>query len=122
MPTSNSQLFLISLAPAPPTRLYDRGEIDHIGDPNEDEDDEDGMGMAKYKYYASVKILGELFRGVDEKKIWAKDVQRPVDKSGPSLWDQLDLHVRAALREEGYSMLDIDYKLQIDNAWKIRDL
>ncbi|KAL6901256.1 RNA dependent RNA polymerase domain-containing protein [Trichoderma evansii] len=110
------------LAPAPPTRLYDRGEIDHIDDPNEDEDDEDGMGMAKYKYYTSVKILGELFRGVDEKKIWAKDVQRPVDMSGASLWDQLDMHVRAALREEGYSTLDIDYKRRIDYAWTIRDV
>ncbi|KAL9480911.1 hypothetical protein ACSS6W_005697 [Trichoderma asperelloides] len=110
------------LAPAPPTRLYDRGEIDNIGDPNEDEDDEDGMGMAKYKYYMSLKILGELYRGVDEKKIWAKDVQRPVDMSGPSLWDQLNTHVRTALREEGYSTLDINYMRQIDHAWKIRDL
>lgn len=78
--------------------------------------------MAKYKYYMSLKILGELYRGVDEKKIWAKDVQRPVDMSGPSLWDQLNTHVRTALREEGYSTLDINYMRQIDHAWKIRDL
>lgn len=112
----------ISLAPAPPTRLFDRGEIDHVGDPNEDADDEDGMGMAKHKYYKSLKILGELYRGVDEKKIWANDVQRPVDMSGPPLWDQLSTHVWNALWDEGYSMLDIDYRRQIDHAWKIRDL
>ncbi|PON25180.1 hypothetical protein TGAM01_v205866 [Trichoderma gamsii] len=110
------------LAPAPPTRLFDRGEIDHIGDPNEDEDEDDGMGMAKHKYYKSLKILGELYRGVDEKKIWANDVQRPVDMSGPPLWDQLSTHVWNALWEEGYSTLDIDYRRQIDHAWKIRDL
>lgn len=80
------------------------------------------MGMIKYKYYKSLKILGELFRGVDEKKIWAKDVQRPVDMSGPSLWDQINEHVWAALRKEGYSTLDINYTRHIKHAWKIREL
>ncbi|KAL7794192.1 RdRP domain-containing protein [Trichoderma ceciliae] len=110
------------LAPAPPTHLYDFGEVSHIGDPNEDEDDEDGMGATKHKYYKSLKILGELYRGVDEKRIWAQDVQRPIDKSGPSLWSQLNMHVGAALREEGYTASDVNYARRVDAAWKLRDL
>ncbi|KAL6864502.1 RdRP domain-containing protein [Trichoderma novae-zelandiae] len=110
------------LAPAPPTHLYDRGEVDHIGDPDSDEDDEDGMGMSKHRYYKSPKILGELYRGVDEKKIWGKDVQRPIDMSGPSVWDNLDKHVHAALKDEGYAPSDIDYTRRIDEAWKLREL
>ena len=111
------------MASAPPTRLYDRDEVDHIGDPDSDEDDdEDGMGMSKHRYYKSPKILGELYRGVDEKKIWREDVQRPIDKSGPSVWDSLDRHVRVALKEEGYAPSDIDYTRRIDEAWKLREL
>jgi hypothetical protein len=80
------------------------------------------MGMAKHKYYKSIKILGELYRGVDEKKIWAQDVQRPVNMSGPSLWDQLDTHVRNSLTEEGYTASDINHTRQTKTAWKIRDM
>ncbi|KAH0496216.1 hypothetical protein TgHK011_003588 [Trichoderma gracile] len=110
------------LAPAPPTRLYDRDEVDFVGDPDSDEDDEDGMGIYKPKYYKSLKILGELYRGVDEKKIWGKDVQRPIDKSGPSVWDSLHKHVRADLREEGYAPSEIDYTRRLGEAQKLREL
>lgn len=80
------------------------------------------MSVSRYKYYKSQKILGELYRGVDEKKIWAQDVQRPVDTSGPSLWDQLNTHVRAALAEEGYAASDINHTHRIEEAWKLREL
>ncbi|ETS02243.1 RdRP-domain-containing protein [Trichoderma reesei RUT C-30] len=110
------------MAPAPPAHLYDRDEVDHIGDPDSDDDDEDGLGVSKPRYYKSLKILGELYRGVDEKKIWGKDVQRPIDKSGPSVWVRLHEHVRAALQDEGYAPSDIDYTRRIDEAWKLREL
>ncbi|TFA98712.1 RNA-dependent RNA polymerase 6 [Trichoderma ghanense] len=110
------------LAPAPPAHLYDRDEVNHIGDPDSDEDDEDRMGMNRQEYYKSHKILGELYRGVDEKKIWGKDVQRPIDQSGPSVWDSLHKHVRAALEDEGYGHSDIDYTRRINEAWKLREL
>ncbi|KAL7931687.1 RdRP domain-containing protein [Trichoderma chlorosporum] len=110
------------LAPAPPTHLYDLGEISHIGDPESDGDGEDGMGASKHKYYKSQKILGELYRGVDEEKIWTRDVQRPIDTSGASLWDQLNAHVRAALMEEGYAASDVDFTRRTEEAWKLRDM
>ncbi|UKZ81885.1 hypothetical protein TrVFT333_009661 [Trichoderma virens FT-333] len=110
------------LAPAPPTRLYDRGEVSHIGDPESDEDDEDGMGASKKGYYKSQKILGELYRGVDEEKIWGQDVQRPVEMSGSSLWEDLNKHVYAALMEEGCVASDVDYTRRVEEAWKLRQL
>lgn len=102
--------------------MYDRDEVNHVGDPDSDEDDEDGMGMNRQRYYKSRKILGELYRGVDEKKIWGKDVQRPIDQRGPSVWDSLHKHVRAALKDEGYGPADIDYTRRINEAWKLREL
>lgn len=80
------------------------------------------MGINKQIYYKSQKILGELYRGVDEEKIWVQDVQRPVDAGGPSPWEQLNSHVRAALKEEGYTVSDVDYTHRIDDAWKLREL
>lgn len=80
------------------------------------------MGINKQIYYKSQKILGELYRGVDEEKIWVHDVQRPVAASGPSPWEQLNTHVRAALKEEGYTVSDVDYTHRIDDAWKLREL
>ncbi|UKZ56142.1 hypothetical protein TrVGV298_009970 [Trichoderma virens] len=106
----------------PPTRLYDRGEVSHIGDPESDEDDEDGMGASKKGYYKSQKILGELYRGVDEEKIWGQDVQRPVEMSGSSLWEDLNKHVYAALMEEGCVASDVDYTRRVEEAWKLREL
>ncbi|RFU80163.1 RNA-dependent RNA polymerase [Trichoderma arundinaceum] len=122
MPRSPHNMRPDFLAPAPPTQLYELGQISHIGDPEPDEDDEDGMGVTRHNYYKSEKILGELYRSVDEKRIWAHEIQRPVDNSGPSLWDQLNEHVQAALEEERYTVEDVDYTRRIEAAWKIRDL
>lgn len=38
----------------------------------EDEDDEgnDGMGTHRHRYHMSEKILGKLFRAIDERAIW----------------------------------------------------
>ncbi|PFH58837.1 hypothetical protein XA68_13165 [Ophiocordyceps unilateralis] len=107
------------LAPAPPLKLYDLGQIAHIEDEDRNEDEEDGMGMMKHKYHPSAKILGRLYRGVDEKKIWNEDIHRTVKTSGPSVWDQLMGRVETELEALG---LDLDYESYAEKGWQLRNL
>lgn len=100
-------------------KLYDVGQIDHIAELEEDDDDEDGLGGATLKYYPSEKILGHLYRNVDEKKIWDEDIHRDINMSGPSVWDQLLGLVESKIEEY---KLDIVYSRRLAEAWKIRNL
>lgn len=69
-------------------------ELDgYIVEPAPDEE-EDQFAGARYQYYASEKILGELYRAVDEQKIWKEDVQSQVRPLGASFWDEFLTEVR----------------------------
>ncbi|KAK7429551.1 hypothetical protein QQZ08_003930 [Neonectria magnoliae] len=106
------------LATAPPVELHDLGQIGFIND-SEDDDEGATMTSVKHKYYLSEKILGRLFRNVDEKKIWDEDIQRKAPTGGPSVWDQLLGLVEARLAKYD---LDIDWERKSQEAWKIRNL
>ncbi|KAJ4007046.1 hypothetical protein NW752_010460 [Fusarium irregulare] len=107
------------LAAAPPLELYDKGQVAHIREVNEIDNDDDPMAHAKYKYYLSEKILGRLYRQVDEKKIWDEDINRHINTAGPSVWDQL----LTIVQNEVYKYkLDIDWTRKSEEAWKIRGL
>ncbi|KAK5997775.1 putative RNA-dependent RNA polymerase 1-like protein [Cladobotryum mycophilum] len=108
------------LAPAPPLKLFDLGQIDYILDREDDEDEEDGMGTVKHRFHKSEKILGRLYRGVDERKIWNEEIHRPVNMDGPTVWEQLIGRVMTALDDHGYGPDDIIYQRRIEDAWKIR--
>ena len=58
------------MAPGPWVKIQDRSEIEMdelvVQDEEDGEDDAEGP---RYKYYKSEKILGKLFRVVDERKI-----------------------------------------------------
>ena len=107
------------MAPASPLKLYDRGQIDHIEDSDADDDDIDSVGRAKYRYYKSVKILGRLYRNIDEKKIWNQNIHLNINMDGPSVWDQLLGLVEVQIGEYD---LDIVHSRKTKGAWKIRNL
>ncbi|KAM5343104.1 hypothetical protein ACJ41O_014070 [Fusarium nematophilum] len=108
------------LATAPPLKLYDLGQVGFVGDPAEDDDnDKDAMARTKLRYYKSEKILGRLYRGVDEEKIWHEDIHRSINMDGPSVWDQLLSIVETEIVKY---KLDIDWKRRSEEAWKIRNL
>ena len=83
------------------------------------------MGLVRLKYYRSEKILGKLYRNIDENKIWHEDIQRGRDQEnqhdGESLWTQLlDVTpLQGLLRNETASC---DYRRRLKEAWKIRNL
>ncbi|KAF5672461.1 hypothetical protein FHETE_3764 [Fusarium heterosporum] len=107
------------LAMAPPVKLYDKGQLDHIMEEEEDDNAEDGMSRYKSKYYSSDKVLGNLYRNVDEDTIWDEDIHRSINTAGPSVWDQLLIVVENEMAKYN---LDLDWTRKAAKAWKIRGL
>jgi hypothetical protein len=112
-----------SLSPAPPTKLVNQLEFDFTLD--EDSDDE-GDGP-KMNYYESPKILGTLYRNVDEHRIWREDVdvrpagpERDRETLGRVVWDQL---LKAAGAEIArYPPGTVQFETKMKMAWKLRNL
>lgn len=72
-----------SLAPGTVAYVHDRSEIElekYVVDTERDVHAEALDGPA-YRYYRSDKILGVLFRAVDESKIWYQDIHKEVPKT-----------------------------------------
>ncbi|RYP01261.1 hypothetical protein DL764_006264 [Monosporascus ibericus] len=105
------------LAPAPLAELKDRNEIifDAPIIPAINDDEDDNMGP-QYHFYKSDKILGKLYRAIDEQRIWKEDIRRPKNKFGPSLWDELLLYVNEECEELG----GIDWESALQEARGIR--
>lgn len=109
-----------SLAPATPANIIDRTEIlfestkPAFMEEEEDEDDESGP---KHKWYKSEKILGKLYRAIDEKKIWRQDIHKNVKRQSVSVWDQLLQYIKAQCKElEG-----VNWQAAQDEARRIRE-
>ncbi|KAI1389188.1 RdRP-domain-containing protein [Hypoxylon trugodes] len=77
------------LAPAPPANLLDHNEIAFESLKAPLPDDEDEESGPNHRYYKSIKILGQLYQAIDEKKIWRNDIHRNVHRYGESVWDQV---------------------------------
>ncbi|ORY56863.1 RNA dependent RNA polymerase-domain-containing protein [Pseudomassariella vexata] len=79
------------LAPAPPANIKNRTEIYFEAPiaPSSDQNDEDDDMGPQFQYYASEKILGQLYRAIDEKKIWSEHVKAPHTTRGPDVWGTL---------------------------------
>ncbi|KAK7731804.1 hypothetical protein SLS53_008625 [Cytospora paraplurivora] len=77
------------LAPGAETHIVDKGTIelnDYILEPAADEE-EDDFSRPRHVYYKSDKLLGRLYRAIDEQKIWKESIRSRVQQLGPSFWD-----------------------------------
>ncbi|KAI1337354.1 RdRP-domain-containing protein [Xylariaceae sp. FL0016] len=105
------------MASAPPANIVDRMEIQfepaYAPESNVDEDDEIGP---KYRYYESIKVLGKLYRAIDEKKIWKDNIHIPINHFGKSIWDEVLLYVLNKCQELG----KVDWKSALGEARSIR--
>ena len=80
-------------------------------------DEDDDEAGPRYEYYKSDKLLGQLYRAVDEGKIWLEDIHtEKTVTSGPSFWDQLLLHATDRCNEIGCS----GWKERLEEARRIR--
>ncbi|KAK4149994.1 RNA dependent RNA polymerase-domain-containing protein [Chaetomidium leptoderma] len=105
-------------APGPLITIYDKSAIamdEHIA-PRDNEDDEDNDEGPRHRYYASDKILGQLYRAVDEQNIWAHDIRMATKTGGPSFWDQLLM----ALKERVSTIGPVEWEHRSDEAHSIR--
>ncbi|KUI62533.1 RNA-dependent RNA polymerase 1 [Cytospora mali] len=78
------------LAPGTETRLVDKSTIeldDYIVETAVDEE-EDQYSSPKYEYYRSEKLLGQLYRAVNEQKIWYEHVKSKVRPQGHLFWEE----------------------------------
>lgn len=86
-----------SLAPGPESRVVDKATVeldDYIIEPAAD-DEEDQYNRQRHVYYKSEKLLGHLYRAIDEQKIWHEDVRSEVPSvGGPSFWDDFFIKTR----------------------------
>jgi hypothetical protein len=109
----------ISMAPSPAARLVDKTEIQLMALPDTNEEDDEDT-LPPITYYKSGKVLGELFRGVNETKIWREDILRTVPKGGPSAWDQfLGLITR---RIQDLKIPGFRWNTHWDMAWQLRNV
>ncbi len=106
-----------SLAPGPQAHIYEKSEIELDQDvlqPTYDED-EDDSGPPR-KYYKSEKILGKLYRAIDERKIWYENVRSKFEPGGASFWDQFIHSCTKRCNVFG----EIMWTRRIEEAWRIR--
>lgn len=106
------------LAPAPPANIVEKTEI-RFEPPaalsaEADEDDDSGP---RHKFYKSDKILGKLYRAIDEKRIWKDDIHLIVNRSGSSLWDELFVHIASQCKEY---FGGVDWERALNEAHNIR--
>lgn len=84
------------MAPSAPMKLKKRTEISFDEAEVEDAgDDEDENKAPRYDYYESEKILGKLYRAIDEKKIWHENVKihTPHSDDSRNMWRDFLLRV-----------------------------
>ncbi|KAI1736387.1 RNA dependent RNA polymerase-domain-containing protein [Xylaria scruposa] len=105
------------LAPVPPAIIVDKTEIQFEipTAPSAEEDEDDDTGP-RHKFYKSTKILGKLYRAIDEKKIWKDDIHLVVNHRGSSLWDELFVHIG----HQCENLRDVDWESALDEAHRIR--
>jgi hypothetical protein len=80
--------------------------------------DEDEADAPKYKYYRSDKILGKLYRAVDEKKFWDDHVKGVNPSERPDFWNRFIDSVSGRCQALGTVM----WTHRTETARQIRDL
>ncbi|KAL2265115.1 hypothetical protein VTJ83DRAFT_6215 [Remersonia thermophila] len=80
------------------------------------EDDEDEGDGPRHKYYASDRILGLLYRAVDEDRIWADDIKTAVPETGSGFWE----HFTRTAETWASTFGPVDWRRRADEARQIR--
>lgn len=103
-----------SLVNGPDIKIHDKSTID-MEEQYLRQDDDDGDDTPRYKYYKSEKILGHLFRAVDEKKIWTKNIKLEVPSGGVPFWKEVESSLLKRVRGIG----QVRWQHRLDEARRI---
>ncbi|KXJ96331.1 RNA dependent RNA polymerase-domain-containing protein [Microdochium bolleyi] len=106
------------MAPVPPANLKDRTEIcfETPLKPAEEVDEDDDSGP-QYEYYKSDRVLGKLYRNIDEKKIWQEDIQVHERRRGATIWDQILQYIKRSCEVIG----SVNWRDALTEAGEIHD-
>ncbi|KAK4183734.1 RNA dependent RNA polymerase-domain-containing protein [Podospora australis] len=105
------------LAPGTQITIHNKSEIDldeHLA--QDDNADDEGNEGPKYRYYLSEKILGQLYRAVDEHRIWNEDIKMTVPSGGSSFWEEF----RTALDARVAAIGVLNWRRRSEEAQRIR--
>lgn len=109
--------FCSSLATTP---QVDFGDLDKIkfedAAPIPEQDDDEDIGP-QFQYYKSEKLLGYLFRAVDEKKIWHEAVQTSVERHPRKMWKILEEQVKTHAK-----IYELKWKHLREKALELRNM
>ena len=104
------------MAPGPVARIHNKSEIELEEYVIQTAYDEDNDLEPFHKYYRSEKILGKLYRGVDERHIWQKDIQSKVQPNEDEFWNEF----LWSMLERCNKLGDLSWERWLDEARHIR--
>lgn len=104
-----------SLAPGPWVKIRDRLDLEMDKYIAQDENDEEDGEGPRHRFYESKKLLGRLYRAVEEDKIWNEEIKTVIN-GAEDFWETLvpALHDRA--REIG----EIKWQRRVPEAESLR--
>lgn len=106
------------LSPGPITNYHDKGKItleEYTISEEAEEEEEEGDGP-RYGYYRSEKVLGQLYREIDEEKIWNENIRVAVDHNKPSFWETfIDWAIKSAA-----TVGAVSWPVRIDSARRLK--
>ena len=106
-------------APGPEVYIHDKADIEMADMYMVEEDEEEDEDGPRYRYYRSEKVLGHLYRAVDEQKIWAEDIHKTLPMGGASFWDELITSFKRRIRD--FIGGDVRWEHRREEAERIRD-
>ena len=81
----------------------------------QDQDGDDDAEGPRHMYYASEKLLGKLYRAIDERRIWIRDIKRAAS-DGAHFWEGL----RDVFQQQADILGGIRWQHRKENAERIR--
>lgn len=104
-----------SLAPGPWVKIQDKAELEMDEYVVQGEGDGDDAEGPRHRYYESKKLLGQLYRAIDERKIWEDDI-KTMTAPGLGFWDVFLSGVQTRIEAIGCAR----WEQRTDEAERIR--
>ena len=96
-------------------KIQDKSELEMDEYIHQGEGEGDDAEGPRHKYYKSKKVLGELYRAIDERKIWRDDI-KTTTAPGLDFWDTFPGGIQSQIEAIGCAR----WEQRLDEAERIR--
>ncbi|KAL4733170.1 RNA dependent RNA polymerase-domain-containing protein [Aspergillus similis] len=107
------------LAPGPLAKIYDRQNIQLEARYVHPYPDDDIDFSPVHKYYRSEKILGKLYRAIDEHEIWRKEIHTTIKSNPTAVWKRIIDSLTGRCIALG---APVNWKAHVETARQLRSL